>query len=178
MMADQEGPRGAHRLPGAAEGTRRNVDMTRRNVDMTRQNLHMTLPVADHAVRLARQATRDALAAWRLLLVEETAVLIVSELVTNAIRHARGTYVIALEIETAGTWLRIEVQDADPCWPQPRTPDGFDECGFGFVLVDALAGEWGVRETATGKAVWAELGTRPGGEPRTWAGRSAGMMCH
>ena len=57
-------------------------------------------------------------------------------------------------------------------------PTGFDESGFGFVLVDALAGKWGVREMATGKAVWAELGTRPGGEPGTWAGRSARMMCH
>jgi anti-sigma regulatory factor (Ser/Thr protein kinase) len=160
MTTDQDGPRGAHTLPGGAERTRR--------------NLQMTLPVADHAVRLARQATCDALATWRLLLLEETAVLLVSELVTNAVRHARGTDAISLELETAGIWLRIEVQDADPRWPQPRTPGGFDESGFGFVLVDALAGKWGVRETATGKAVWAELGTRPGGEPGTQAGLAAG----
>jgi len=127
----------------------------------------MTLPTADHAVGLARQATRGALATWRLAHLEETAVLLVSELVTNAVRHARGTDAIALELETGGTWLRIEVQDADPRWPQPRTPAGFDESGFGFVLVDALAGKWGVRETATGKAVWAELDERQGGEPGT-----------
>jgi anti-sigma regulatory factor (Ser/Thr protein kinase) len=160
MTADQDGPRGAHILPGGAEGTRR--------------NLHMTLPVANHAVRLARQATCEVLATWRLLLLEETAVLLVSELVTNAVRHARGTDAISLELETAGIWLRIEVQDADPRWPQPRTPGGFDESGFGFVLVDALAGKWGVRETATGKAVWAELDTRPGGEPGRQADRAAG----
>ena len=159
MSADQDGPRGAHILPGGAEGTRR--------------NLHMTLPVANHAVRLARQATCEALATWRLLLLEETAVLLVSELVTNAVRHARGTDVISLELETGGIWLRIEVQDADPRWPQPRTPGGFDESGFGFVLVDALAGKWGVRETATGKAVWAELDTRPGGEQGRQADRAA-----
>ena len=35
----------------------------------------------------------------------------------------------------------------------PRVPDGFEESGFGFVLVDALASKWGVRETAAGKAV-------------------------
>ena len=48
----------------------------------------MTLPTADRAVRVARQATRDALATWRLAYLEETAVLLVSELVTNAVRHA------------------------------------------------------------------------------------------
>ncbi len=126
----------------------------------------MTLLTADRAVRLARQATRDALATWRLAYLEETAVLLVSELVTNAVRHARGSDTITLELQAAGTRLRIEVQDADPRWPQPRTPAGFDGSGFGLMLVDALAGKWGVRETVTGKAVWAEVDERPSGEPR------------
>ena len=55
---------------------------------------------------------------------------------------------------------QIEVQDTDRHWPQPRTPDGYDESGFGFILVDALSSNWGVRETDSGKAVWAELDTR------------------
>lgn len=122
----------------------------------------MTLPAADHSVRLARHATRVVLTAWRLAHMEETAVLLVSELVTNSVRHARGTEVIALDLHAARTWLRIEIQDTDRNWPQPRLPEGFDESGFGFVLVDALAAKWGVRETETGKAVWAELDTRPG----------------
>jgi anti-sigma regulatory factor (Ser/Thr protein kinase) len=120
----------------------------------------MTLPTVDHAVGLARSATRIALDAWRLAHLEETAVLLVSELVTNAVLHARDTRTITLRLEAAGTLLRIEVRDADPRWPQPRSPDGFDESGFGFVLVDYLAAKWGVQETATGKAVWAELGAR------------------
>jgi serine/threonine-protein kinase RsbW len=122
----------------------------------------MTLPAADHSVRLARQATRVVLTAWRLASVEENALLIVSELATNAVRHAAGTDLIALDLFAAPTWLRIEVQDTDRSWPQPRIPDSFDESGFGFVLVDALAGKWGVRETEEGKAVWAELDTRLG----------------
>jgi anti-sigma regulatory factor (Ser/Thr protein kinase) len=126
----------------------------------------MTLPAADPSVWLARQATRVALTAWRLAHVEETAVLLVSELVTNAVRHARGTDVIAVDLQAARTWLRIEIQDTDRHWPQPRVPNRFDESGFGFVLVDALAGTWGVRETDTGKAVWAELDTRQGADPR------------
>jgi hypothetical protein len=70
-----------------------------------------------------------------------------------------------LRLENVGTWLRIEVHDADPRPPRPSTPVGLDESGFGFVLVDALAGKWGVRETTTGKAVWAELDTGAAGKP-------------
>ena len=163
MTADQGGPRNARVRPRATQ--------------RTRLNLQVTLPAGDGAVRLARRVTRDVLARWRLAHVEETAILLVSELVTNAVRHARNTYAIGLDLEIGETWLRIEVQDADPRWPQPRTPGRFDESGFGLVLVDALAGKWGVRETATGKAVWAELDTRHRDEPATWAGRAAGMMC-
>ncbi len=87
-----------------------------------------------------------------------------SELVTNAVRHARGAGAI-LELEAAGTWLRIEVHDTDPRPPRPRILAEAAESGFGLVLVDGLASRWGVRQTATGKAVWAELDARQGGEP-------------
>jgi two-component sensor histidine kinase len=120
----------------------------------------MTLPAESHSVRLARHAAHVVLDAWRLAHVEETAVLIVSELVTNAVRHAAGTDVIEVDLHATRTWLRIEIQDTDRRWPRPRIPDGFEESGFGFVLVDALAAKWGVRETAEGKAVWAELDIR------------------
>ena len=66
---------------------------------------------------------------------------------------------LELRLETSNDRLRIEVHDADPHPPQPRTPAELDESGFGFVLVQALADRWGVRETASGKAVWAELST-------------------
>jgi anti-sigma regulatory factor (Ser/Thr protein kinase) len=137
------GLRSDHMSPGWAEGTRRRVQLT--------------LPAAPQAVRLARRATRDALGVWQLGQLEETAVLLVSELVTNAVCHARGTGAVALELTSAETWLRVEVLDADPREPQWRTPEAWDESGFGFVLIDALADRWGVRQTAEGKAVWAEL---------------------
>ncbi len=152
MTADQGEPRRAH---ASSDGPVR-----------ARWNLQMTLPTADRAVWMARHATRDALATWRLAYLEETAVLLVSELVTNAVRHARGGDEVTLLLQAAGTWLRIEVTDADPRWPRPRTPAEFDGSGFGLVLVDALAGKWGVRETATGKAVWAELDEGQSDEPR------------
>jgi len=124
------------------------------------------LAATAQAPGLARQATHEALAAWQVAHLEETALLLVSELVTNAVRHARtGGTAVVLRLETAGSWLRIEVHDADPRMPQPRTPDRLDESGFGFVLLDALADRWGVREATIGKAVWAELDTRPGARP-------------
>ena len=124
------------------------------------------LAATAQAPGLARQATHEALAAWQVAHLEETALLLVSELVTNAVRHARtGGTAVVLRLETAGSWLRIEVHDADPRMPQPRTPDQLDESGFGFVLLDALADKWGVREATIGKAVWAELDTRPGAQP-------------
>ena len=130
-------------------------------VDSPRQ-LRMTLPAVSHSVRLSRHATHAALTAWQLAHVDEAAALLVSELVTNAVRHARGTDVITVDLHAGRAWLRIEVQDTDRHWPQPRIPDGFDESGFGFILVDALASSWGVRETEAGKAVWAELDTQRG----------------
>src|SRR5215471_19013882 len=129
MTAHSSGPRGTSTFSGGAEISRRKV--------------RMVLPVTDPSVRLARHATRVLLAAWRLAHVEEAAVLIVSELVTNAVRHAADIDVIALELQATRTWLRIEIQDTDRRWPQPRIPDGFEESGFGLVLVDALASKWG-----------------------------------
>jgi anti-sigma regulatory factor (Ser/Thr protein kinase) len=118
------------------------------------------LLAAAQAPGLARQEARQVLASWQVAHLEETAVLLVSELVTNVVRHARTASVMILRLETAGACLRIEVEDADPRWPQPRTRAGLDESGFGFVLVDTLADRWGVRRTSQGKAVWAELDIR------------------
>ena len=136
---------GVHACPSGAHSSRQ---------------LRMTLPAVSHSVRLSRHATSAALTAWQLAHVDEVAALLVSELVTNAVRHARGTDVIMVDLHAGRTWLRIEVQDTDRHWPQPRIPDGFDESGFGFILIDALASSWGVRETEAGKAVWAELDTQ------------------
>ena len=128
----------------------------------------VALPAARPAAALARQATRAAVAAWRLGDLADSAVLLVSELVTNAVMHAgpavAGTVAgTVLRLEYGGDWLRIEVHDTSPHAPRPRTPDWLDESGFGLMLVDSLATKWGVQQTAQGKAVWAELDARPGG---------------
>lgn len=129
-------------------------------VEEPRQARSMTLPAAAPAAGLARRATREALISWTLGHLEETATLLVSELVGNAVRHAcTPAMALELRLEISDDRLRIEVHDADPRPRQPRTPAELDESGFGFVLVQALTDGWGVRETASGKAVWAELST-------------------
>ena len=128
-----------------------------------RGRLQLTLPASGLPVRLSRQVAREVLAAWGLAHVEETAVLLVSELVTNAVRDAASTDAITLELEVVHTWLRIEAYRCRPGLPLPRTTGEFDESGFEFALVDSLADKWGVRETMTGKTAWAELDVR--GEP-------------
>jgi len=142
MTTDHGGFRGYYVRPGGPEGTER--------------VLRLALPPDVPAVRLARQVTRDALAAWQLDDLEEDAVLLVSELVTNAVRHAVDTGAIGLELISAGRGLRVEVQDGDPHWREMDSPADC-ESGFGFVVVDALADRWGLRRVCAGKAVWAEL---------------------
>jgi serine/threonine-protein kinase RsbW len=125
------------------------------------RQITLTLPAAGRAPWVARQVTRETLAAWRIAHLEETAVLLISELVTNAVRHARpGRLAMALSLEAGGAWLRIEVHDADPHEPRQHAPGSFDESGFGLLLIEALSGKWGVRQMVTGKAVWAELDAR------------------
>ena len=125
----------------------------------TERILRLALPSDASAVRLARQITRDALAAWHLAQLEETAVLLVSELVTNAVRHAADTGAVGLELASTGTQLRMEIQDGDPGWRQMDSVADCDESGYGFLLVDSLADRWGLRRVCAGKAVWAELDT-------------------
>jgi anti-sigma regulatory factor (Ser/Thr protein kinase) len=116
------------------------------------------------AVPCARSLARRIVLEWGRCDLADTAELLVSELVTNAIQHVGpGAAETVLRLEYGGSWLRIEVHDASPHGPQPRTPDWLDESGFGLLLVDALADKWGVEQTAQGKAVWAELDARPGG---------------
>jgi anti-sigma regulatory factor (Ser/Thr protein kinase) len=120
----------------------------------TRRHLQLTLPASGLPVRLARQVTREVLTAWQLAHVEETAVLLVSELVTNAVRHATCTDAITLELEVVQTWLRVEAYRCRPGLAGPRTTGEYDESGFGFALVDCLAGKWGwIAWPASGECV-------------------------
>jgi anti-sigma regulatory factor (Ser/Thr protein kinase) len=87
--------------------------------------------------------------------VIELAVLLVSELVTNAIVHARGT--ICLTVHTDANWVRIEVEDQGRGRHvvRPATEDQLE--GRGLQVVDKLATDWGTQRRATHKLVWFEI---------------------
>jgi hypothetical protein len=91
-----------------------------------------------------------------------------TQLVGNVVRHARGREPgLRLRLRADSGWVRIEVFDTDPELPRPRTPAEWDESGFGFVLIEALAARWGVHQAPGGKTVWAELVTRTTAAPDT-----------
>jgi anti-sigma regulatory factor (Ser/Thr protein kinase) len=131
---------------------------------LTVRDTETSLPVTGPAASRARAFTRDALGHWDLAEFEETAVLLVSEMVGNVVRHARSCEPgLRLRLRDDPCWLRIEVFDTDP--GMPRTPAEGDESGFGFVLIEALAARWGAHQAPGGKTVWAELVTRTNAAP-------------
>lgn len=84
------------------------------------------------------------------------AVLLVSELVTNAIRHGEGT-TVQLIARIRGGSCRVEVVDAgDGFVPEPRPPDETNAGGRGLALVESIADAWGAYEGAS-THVWFEL---------------------
>jgi anti-sigma regulatory factor (Ser/Thr protein kinase) len=108
------------------------------------------VPRTIDGVALAREFTRVTLGRLPAL---EDALLVVTELVTNAVLHGRGVPV--LRLRTGAARLRIEVSDESPRPPKRRT-SGADG-GWGLALVDRLAADWGVVRAGRGKVVWCEL---------------------
>ncbi|MFD7862862.1 ATP-binding protein [Streptomyces sp. NPDC057682] len=118
------------------------------------------LPAHPESVAGARRLTRARLDAWRLDGdTHEAAVLIVSELVTNAVVHTASDRVVC-ELHRLHRGLRIAVQDQGHQPGGPRlSAGGDDEHGRGLLLVDALCSAWGSRDArgGSGRIVWAEL---------------------
>ncbi|MDT0323186.1 SpoIIE family protein phosphatase [Streptomyces millisiae] len=105
-------------------------------------------------VATARKAAAEQLVAWDLTEAAFVTELVVSELVTNAIRHAEPP--IQLRLLRGETSLIIEVSDGSSTAPHLRRARTFDEGGRGLLLVAQLTQQWGTRQTASGKTIWAE----------------------
>ncbi|MFI9426012.1 SpoIIE family protein phosphatase [Streptomyces achromogenes] len=112
-------------------------------------------------VSRARRYVEEQLSAWELEEAAFTTELIVSELVTNAIRYGRPP--VRLRLLRPDSRLICEVYDASGSTPHMRRARIYDEGGRGLLLVAQLAERWGTRHERTGKTVWAEQ--TPAGQP-------------
>jgi serine phosphatase RsbU (regulator of sigma subunit)/anti-sigma regulatory factor (Ser/Thr protein kinase) len=106
------------------------------------------------AVRQARSLIRDPLKRWGLEDLIDSSELLVSELVTNAIKYANGEVLVRLILEPDS--LTCEVHDSSPALPRVLQADKDAENGRGLHVVSLMASKWGVRRTAGGKVVWCE----------------------
>ncbi|MGW0705167.1 SpoIIE family protein phosphatase [Streptomyces sp. NPDC002643] len=111
------------------------------------------VPADPAMVADARKLAADRLAEWGLDDATYITELVVSELVTNAIRHAEPP--IQLRLINDRT-LICEVSDASSTAPHLRRARTFDEGGRGLMLVAQMTQAWGTRHTALGKTIWAE----------------------
>jgi anti-sigma regulatory factor (Ser/Thr protein kinase) len=115
-------------------------------------------PVPASAAR-ARQFVEQTLGAWECDDFLDASRLLVSELVTNAVLHARTE--LDLVVRAIRTGIRVEVRDHDPAEPVLRHYEDEAMTGRGLALVAELATRWGVDRHPDGKAVWFELDERP-----------------
>jgi len=106
------------------------------------------------AVRDARVMIRDPLKRWGLEDLIDTSELLVSELVTNAIKYANGEVLLRLILEPDS--LVCEVHDSSPALPRVLQVDKDAENGRGLHVVSQMSSRWGARRTLTGKVVWCE----------------------
>lgn len=117
--------------------------------------LRLRLPSSPLAPRTARAEVRRRLGEWALDQAADDVLLLVSELVTNAVHHARSA--VELTLRTDGKAVRVEIRDDSPAPPvhQAFTDDRLR--GRGIALVDALSTRWGVEPVRDGKTVWFEV---------------------
>ena len=106
------------------------------------------------AARRARSLIRRPLRQWGLTDLIPVAELVVSELVTNAVRYAQSKISLRLVLEGA---LFCEILDDSAALPRLRQASEDDERGRGLQVVSQVAQRWGTRRTGTGKVVWCEL---------------------
>jgi hypothetical protein len=145
------------------------------------------------AVAEARSQVRAVIWAWRIPVDPDIAVLLTSDLVTNAIMHGDGQ-TITLAIRCSGVHLRIDVYYAPRSLPMAVDDSAFTETGHGLALVATLSTEWGCFLTPASKVVYFTLvfqsdvppGNDPAAadaqtrdcEPGTSSGSSSPLVAH
>jgi anti-sigma regulatory factor (Ser/Thr protein kinase) len=144
--------------PAGAEGGDSALDRRSAVAAFDRRAHPRTVIDVEHSVfgpAQARAAVNECAARLGLDEVCDDVVLLVSELVTNAVRYAEPP--VRLELQPGDGEVVVAVRDGSPEPPAPRDADDDAEGGRGMMLVDLLAADHGVRTDPPGKAVWARL---------------------
>ena len=119
------------------------------------------------AVPCARLHARQVLWEWSLGDLREPAELVVSELVTNAVRASAATgwyQPVRLRLLSDGACVEVRVWDGNPTPPRQVAPGELDEAGRGLMVVEAVSVAWHWYPGNGGKEVWAVLGSHPAGD--------------
>ncbi len=146
-----------HKLGRAAEGHNDDVALLVADVHgLDRDRIRCwPLGTAGSEVAVARSRAKAALNSWGLPQLADTAELVVSELVTNAMRHATGP--VDVQVLLLDETVSFSVADAKTPLPRLRRTTFEDESGRGLQLVSLLSHRWGARATSRGKVVWCDL---------------------
>lgn len=134
---------------------------------MATYNASIDLPPTTQAPRAARRLLHETLAAWQWGDDERRAeaVLLASEIVTNAIDHVDGEASLQFEVTRSDGWLRVSVADKSSVQPILRELSHTERRGRGIALVAAISQRWGSEDHAGGKRVWFELDGAPRLDP-------------
>jgi anti-sigma regulatory factor (Ser/Thr protein kinase) len=116
------------------------------------------LPIAAESVAYARQFVTATFGAWSLPGTDD-AELLVSEIVTNVVRHVGACDdPMCVSVARRDDRVRVDVHDPSSEKPRPRKAGELDESGHGLYLVEALSADWGcARPDKIGKVVWFEV---------------------
>ncbi|MEU3461183.1 PAS domain S-box protein [Streptomyces sp. NPDC006733] len=115
------------------------------------------VPAKPVSVSAGRRFVMATLSRWGCSQVAESACLLTSEVLTNAVRHSHPRGALGLRLHRTALEVTVEVTDSSTHIPYLRHAEMGDESGRGLLLVEALATDWGVRPTDQGKTVWFTL---------------------
>jgi anti-sigma regulatory factor (Ser/Thr protein kinase) len=113
------------------------------------------LPFASSSVPVARNVVGQLLTGWSAQSLQDDAVLLLSELVTNVLRHVDQRPPLRIELHLSGHVLRVAVLDTSTARPGLREQAASG--GHGLRLIAAIAEDWGAERHDHGKRVWFEL---------------------
>src|SRR2546430_7228729 len=158
--ADWPGWAGARRNPMTTMAPPRPAE---RHVRHERHGCRVRLATGPAAVAEARRRVRAAIASWQVPVDQDAALLLTSELVTNAVRHeaGQGAQAVMLVISCSRGRLRVDVHDTSRSLPAVADVPADAETGRGLLLVETLSDEWGYYRTSAGQAVYFTLESPP-----------------